>query len=232
MTGENEQQEIVLGNKQLLSIFFLVVAMMGVAFTIGYIIGRNTAGVSAAGGGQTAAAPRTVGEPPAGPPPDNATPASDAPKTEESRSAAAEHSGADHSGADHSGADQSRADQSSGTQPAKPYETASAKPAAKDEPAPKSDAAADTGAPSASPAKAAPASTTAGGSYLQVAAVKRQDGDHLVEVLRKRGYPALLGESPKEGLFRVLVGPFPDMATLADSKQKLRAAGFEPVVAK
>jgi cell division septation protein DedD len=77
-----------------------------------------------------------------------------------------------------------------------------------------------------------PASATASGSYLQVVAVKRQDADHLIEVLRKRGFPALLGESPKEGLFRVLVGPFPDMASLADSKQKLRTAGFDPVIAK
>jgi cell division septation protein DedD len=72
----------------------------------------------------------------------------------------------------------------------------------------------------------------AAGSYLQIAALKRQDADHMVEVLRKRGYPALLGESPKEGLFRVLVGPFKDMPALADSKQRLKAAGIDSIVAR
>jgi len=51
-------------------------------------------------------------------------------------------------------------------------------------------------------------------------------------ILREHGFPALLGESPKEGLFRVLVGPFHDMSSLADSKQKLRAAGFDSIVAR
>jgi hypothetical protein len=205
MTGENEQQEIVLGNKQLLSIFFLVVAMMGVAFTIGYIIGRNTAGVSAAGSGQTASAPPPAATTPPAPVQENPAPAGDSPKADDNKPPAV--------------------DQTGGTQPAKPYETAVPKTSPKEEPA--------AGASGATPApNAAPAAAIAAGSYLQVAAVKRQDGDHLVEVLRKRGFPALLGESPKEGLFRVLVGPFPDMASLADSKQKLRAAGFEPVVAK
>lgn len=210
MTGENEQQEIVLGNKQLLSIFFLVVAMMGVAFTIGYIIGRNTAGVSAAGPGQTAPAPRAAVTAPATPP-DNPPPGGDAAKPADNQPATA---------------------QTSGTQPAKPYETAAPKIVPKEEPPAESGGSSAPATAEPAATQAVPASATAGGSYLQVAAVKRQDGDHLVEVLRKRGFPALLGESPKEGLFRVLVGPFADMASLADSKQKLRAAGFEPVVAK
>ena len=48
MRDESDQKELVLGNKQLLSIFFIVIAMLGVAFTLGYMIGRNTANVSAA----------------------------------------------------------------------------------------------------------------------------------------------------------------------------------------
>ncbi len=34
--------ELVLGNKQLLSVFFIVVVLLGVFFTMGYIVGRNT----------------------------------------------------------------------------------------------------------------------------------------------------------------------------------------------
>ncbi len=35
--------ELVLGNKQLLSVFFIVVVLLGVFFTMGYIVGRNMA---------------------------------------------------------------------------------------------------------------------------------------------------------------------------------------------
>lgn len=35
--------ELVLGNKQLLSVFFIVVLLLGVFFAMGYIVGRNSA---------------------------------------------------------------------------------------------------------------------------------------------------------------------------------------------
>jgi cell division septation protein DedD len=85
------------------------------------------------------------------------------------------------------------------------------------------------------PVAAPPAPVAAAGSasYLQVAAMKRADADHMVSVLRDRGFPALVGESPKEGLFRVLVGPYKDMPSLVDAKAKLRAAGFDnPLIAR
>ncbi len=40
--------ELVLGNKQLLSVFFVMVVLLGVFFTMGYIVGRNTAEVEVA----------------------------------------------------------------------------------------------------------------------------------------------------------------------------------------
>lgn len=56
---ENGEFEILLGNKQLLSIFFIVVILLGVFFTMGYILGRNSAADSAAA---MTAAPRPAGE--------------------------------------------------------------------------------------------------------------------------------------------------------------------------
>src|SRR5688572_16218416 len=41
-TNEEGEFELVLGNKQLLSVFFIVVLLLGVFFTMGYIVGRNT----------------------------------------------------------------------------------------------------------------------------------------------------------------------------------------------
>jgi cell division septation protein DedD len=44
---EDGEFELVLGNKQLLSVFFIIVILLGVFFTMGYIVGRNSAPVSA-----------------------------------------------------------------------------------------------------------------------------------------------------------------------------------------
>src|SRR5688500_14219124 len=47
-TNEEGEFELVLGNKQLLSVFFIVVVLLGVFFTMGYIVGRNSSPVDAA----------------------------------------------------------------------------------------------------------------------------------------------------------------------------------------
>jgi cell division septation protein DedD len=68
--------------------------------------------------------------------------------------------------------------------------------------------------------------------YLQVSAVRRADAENMVKVLRERGFPALLGESSKQGLFRVLVGPFKSTTELGHTKTELKAKGFDSIVAK
>lgn len=44
---EEGEYELVLGNRQLLSIFFVVVVLLGAGFTGGYILGRNSAPATA-----------------------------------------------------------------------------------------------------------------------------------------------------------------------------------------
>ena len=39
--NEDGEFELILGNRQLLSVFFIVVVLFGVFFTMGYIVGRN-----------------------------------------------------------------------------------------------------------------------------------------------------------------------------------------------
>jgi len=191
MTRTENENDLVLGNKQLLSAFFVVVALLGVFFTAGYIIGRNTGAKSAT---TDAAA--------------NASPATEAAQRTVSRG----------------------------------VEPAVEPPAAKPEPAPETaneasvqtkpvqKPAAEEGVPE--PVGAVSAQVTPGHQYLQLMAVKRPVADNMVKLLKGRGYPALLGESSKPELFRVLVGPFTDMATLAKTKAGLKSAGFESVIAK
>ena len=42
-TKSEGEYELVLGNRQLLSAFFIIVILFGVFFTMGYVVGRNSA---------------------------------------------------------------------------------------------------------------------------------------------------------------------------------------------
>src|SRR5690242_10721564 len=42
MAKTDGEYELVLGNRQLLSAFFIVVVLFGVFFTMGYVVGRNS----------------------------------------------------------------------------------------------------------------------------------------------------------------------------------------------
>lgn len=44
--NEDGEFELILGNRQLLSVFFIVVILLGVFFTMGYIVGRNSGPVN------------------------------------------------------------------------------------------------------------------------------------------------------------------------------------------
>src|SRR5882757_2060100 len=41
--NDDGEFELILGNRQLLSVFFVIVILLGVFFTMGYIVGRNSA---------------------------------------------------------------------------------------------------------------------------------------------------------------------------------------------
>ncbi len=94
-----------------------------------------------------------------------------------------------------------------------------------------SDAAAVAAAPSSPPADptAAPA---AAGYYVQVAAVSRQeDGDALVDALKKKQYPAFSATGPDK-LYHVQVGPFTDIKSAEDTRAKLTNDGYNPILKK
>lgn len=69
--NEDGEYELVLGNRQLLSVFFIVVVLLGVGFTMGYILGKNAApGMSAIKNApSTAILPMVVDSPRADPAP-------------------------------------------------------------------------------------------------------------------------------------------------------------------
>ena len=216
-TNEEGEFELVLGNKQLLSVFFIVVVLLGVFFTMGYIVGRN---MSPAGGPQVAGnvesnplvvEPAGPGAPPPplpGPiekpsplatatPPPQTTPQPTAtttpPKPEPAK-----------------------------PEPPKPEPVKPTPP----KPEPPKPEPAKVVPPKPAPVKPAPAPTS-GGTYLQVAATRKPDADMLVDVISKKGFRVTLSPVPDSELIRVLVGPANGADEMAKLKADLAAIGFK-----
>jgi hypothetical protein len=117
----------------------------------------------------------------------------------------------------------------SSTQPGK---TSAAPPAVKSAPAPAKEA-----QPKPLPAREvtppparAPVTGQLGGQYWQVAATTRPEAEVIAEGLAKRGFHAVLAPAPKDGVFRVLVGPLGDAPTQAQMRTNLEAAGFKNTI--
>ena len=69
------------------------------------------------------------------------------------------------------------------------------------------------------------------GYMVQVAAVsKQEDADALVAALRKKQYPVFAATVPTDKLYHVQVGPFPDAKQADEMKIKLVGDGYNPIV--
>jgi hypothetical protein len=221
--NEDGEFELILGNRQLLSVFFIVVALLSVFFTMGYIVGRNSTPVTASdpnrkgdakplvvdskipsdSSAETASAPKeTAAQQP------ESTRSEPAPVTETPKETAKDVNKAEPTDEPKSEATKSKAElKAEAREKAKKEKAEAARTDAKQE-------------------KAKPALGQPSGSYLQLAATTPHEAAAVVEVLRKKDFKAISAEVPeKPGLFRVLVGPIPDGA-LNKTRAELTAAGF------
>ena len=211
--NEDGEFELVLGNKQLLSMFFVVVVLLGVFFVMGYIVGRNSA-------------PLVVSEPSTTPKSDtkplvvdSPAPKQSPPETETSPSP------------EPSKPVETAVQKPPEPRPEPPNSETTKPSTSKSEPAaPKHEASKDREVAKAEKPRPAPAQSNApiaGQTYLQLVATTKHDADAEVEVLRKNSFPALDSEIPeKPGLFRVLVGPLPP-GDLNKVKVELQGKGFQ-----
>jgi hypothetical protein len=196
--NDDGEFELVLGNRQLLSVFFIVVVLLGVFFTMGYIVGRNSAPVAAEI--QKRSEPLTVDA--AAPPAPVAAPA----KEESAPTHTAPQLPTDSSAPIETPKDEVKsapvtAKAAKADPEAARIKAAEAKRSRNDQPA-------------------------SGQAYLQLAATSRREADVMVDVLREKGFKALAAEiDEKPGTFRVLVGPVAD-GTTNGIRADLQKSGF------
>ena len=221
-TNEDGEFELILGNRQLLSVFFIVVILLGVFFTMGYIVGRNSAPLVAEVP-KKAEKPLTV-DSPSSPTPAPVEPVeTPAPKETaqqlppESRTEKAETKAPKEEAPEPKSVKVPKENQpkSESKGERKVESKAEAKAEAK--------AVAKKEAARASAASEEPA---AGKSYLQLAATSKREADVMVDVLRQKGFKALAAEiQEKPGTYRVLVGPVPEGAR-NNTRADLQKSGF------
>jgi len=204
---ETGEYELVVGNRQLLGGFFIVVLLCAAAFAMGYVVGENT----------HTSRPMETALSPNGPKPMDATP--DAPDARAaSPSPAAPSSPLPDVPPDSKGAAETAAAASSPQPVTQPAREPEPPPPVRREPA-------------TAPAPRAVAES-APGQYWQVTATSnRNSAETLVQSLRDKGFPAVLS-SGADNLTHVMVGPYKDTASLGRAKTDLENNGFTQLVRK
>jgi cell division septation protein DedD len=220
--NEEGEFELVLGNKQLLSVFFILVVLLGVFFTMGYIVGRNNPSTEAVNlalarkpADGVASQPKEVDATGA---PVNEPRVVDSPKVVEPKA---------ETKVEPPKPEPVKVD------PPKPapvkVEPPKPEPAKKEPPKPK-----EVPKPEPAAGPAGVVSKPPAGSYLQVAAIDLKGATMMVESLRKRSFPAVImpGPADKPNIVRVLVGPMGSPEEVAKTRTRLEDIGMKGAMAK
>lgn len=210
-TNEEGEFELILGNRQLLSVFFIVVILLGIFFTMGYIVGQHSTPLVTADANAGKNSKPIVVDSARETPPETAR---EAPEPESAKPPA----------------------KTPEPPPPTPVKTAPQQPAEAPAAAPKPEPAKATPSKAAkseksaerkaaeTPRQASPG--TLSGTYLQLAATTKREADIMVDVLRQKKFSAVTAAIPeKPDLFRVLVGPIAE-SQVNKTKTDLQSAGF------
>jgi septal ring-binding cell division protein DamX len=218
--SDDGHYELVLGNRQLVSGFFVLVILFAIFLTLGYILGRNSVVVSepATVAGETTSPVVAAPVQPA-----SATGRPSASETAVEPTAVATTTPAPET--------TTQPAQTPPVPEAKPEPPAAAKPAPTATVTPQPAASATTDRSRQILAgKVQLITPRKGDVFLQVAAIGRAEAELMAEQLQKRSYRAFLSEVPGKDLFRVLIGPFETAPRLNDTKKKLADEGMPSIV--
>ena len=241
--NDDGEFELILGNKQLLSVFFIVVTLLAVFFAMGFIMGRSVNPVAEARKVDNAPSDKPIivdAKPSAGSgitastrPVEIKSPIETEVKTPETKlpepkvdvkTKAELVKEAEAKKAEERAAEKK-------TEREKAEREKEAKAEAKKTEREKAEREKEAKREKKTEAKREP--VAAGGrpepgGYLQVAAVGKSEADLVVEVLAKRGFKAYAVPVEGKELFRVVVGPVKPGAEQSRTMDDLRTAGFKP----
>ncbi len=210
MRTSERETEILLGNKQLIGIFFVLAILLGAAFYGGYVAGKGAAARKSA----STATPAAATETPAA--------SLSIPQT----------GGETHSvPADSGTASDSNVSGSTNTAvPAEPPPLGS--PKRKNLAKATTEPVTNTAPPAADSGAAQAAFTPRSGqTFLQVTAVGHDEAIAIAQVLLNKGFRAHAVPKPGSSkLYRVIVGPVRDAGDLANTRDSLRRTGFREVI--
>ncbi len=198
---EDGEYELILGNRQLLGVLFIVIVLLGVFFAMGFLAGRSTSStVATAPAGGPGSQLKTIDPP-----------------MEPKKAAAAAKAPAPVQADPRAGVPAAK------PEPAKTPALPEVKPTAPViTPAPAQPAKVETAGPVSDIRQPAP------GSYLQVAATTAKDAQAMLATLRKQGHQATLAPVPdRPELVRIVVGPLATKEATAEAREKLRELGID-----
>jgi len=230
--NDDGEMELVLGNRQLLSVLFILVVLLGVFFTMGYVVGRNNPSdeklrlamakqqVDVAGKLPPVTVDPTSGAVSPKPSPSVVeTPPASRPVTVEPTRKEPEKKEPERK-------EEARKQE-------EPKKEEPKKEIAKKEPEKKKEEAKKNEPPPSAPVEAAGSTFQAApapGQYLQVAAIDRPGATGMAEAYRKQGFPAIITPSSSPTLFRVVIGPLKDSDAVADAKMRLKKIGVDGAI--
>lgn len=198
-------KEIVIENRQLLGIFFLVAVLLGIAFVAGFMVGHGSFDFAKKAAAQgpvpetTGAETRTLG--PSGT-------AGAAPVRDETQ------------------------EQTASPKPRPDAGAAETAPATKRAPAHRETASPSAAEESGGGSGDGLYQPHTGDRFWQVTAQSRDKAQAVASDLIRSGFTAHVASSPEPRLFRVLVGPLKNQAEAASTRVGLRDKGFNNVIAR
>jgi cell division protein FtsN len=199
---ETGEFELVVGDRQLLSGFFIGVLLLAVVFAMGYELGQNSPKSNKVAADATATNAGDTDRPQPASPVETKPGGTVAPSTQ-------------------AGETPADATPQPTTQPAREPSAPASSTAAAAPPEPVEHAAPP-------PVE----SDAANASFLQVTAqASRSSAEAVMKTLKESGFPATLRELPNK-LTAVWVGPYTERKPLAEAKGKLEKAGFNPIIKK
>ena len=199
------QVELILENRQVLLIFFVIVALCGVFFSLGYIIGRNTFSPSVSATTAETPASGAAGKPSPMPPAAYMQQSSDPQAT-------------------------STQDAPPSSTDLNFYQSVEENtPDAKLQP--QQPVAGSATASKSAESSAAVLAPPPAGILVQVSALtRREDADSLVRLLKEKDLPVLVTSGTNDALYHVVVGPYPNEREAQEVRLLLEQDGFRPIV--